>query len=108
MPDVSGILLILRLEALAAAQAFAPVRSAAPHATASGGRTCQALTGPSSRRMGNRMDPKRERDFTVFYDATWARTVACAYAMTGVLGDAEDLAQEAYSRAWPRWSSLRG
>jgi hypothetical protein len=28
MPDVSGILLILRLEALPAAQAFAPVRSA--------------------------------------------------------------------------------
>jgi RNA polymerase sigma-70 factor, ECF subfamily len=53
------------------------------------------------------MDPSRERDFTAFYDATWARTVACAYAMTGVLGDAEDLAQEAYSRAWPRWSSLR-
>ena len=53
------------------------------------------------------MDPSRERDFTAFYDATWARTVACAFAMTGVLGDAEDLAQEAYSRAWPRWSSLR-
>ena len=53
------------------------------------------------------MDPSRERDFTAFYDATWARTVACAYAMTGVLGDAEDLAQEAYSRAWPRWSTLR-
>ena len=53
------------------------------------------------------MDPSREREFTAFYEATWARTVACAYAMTGVLGDAEDLAQEAYSRAWPRWSSLR-
>lgn len=53
------------------------------------------------------MDSSRERDFTEFYDATWARTVACAYAMTGILSDAEDLAQEAYSRAWPRWSSLR-
>ena len=53
------------------------------------------------------MDSNGERDFTQFYDATWARTVACAYAMTAVLSDAEDLAQEAYSRAWPRWSSLR-
>ena len=52
------------------------------------------------------MEPSRERDFTAFYDATWPRTVACAYAMTGDLGEAEDLAQEAYSRAWPRWSSL--
>jgi hypothetical protein len=53
------------------------------------------------------MDPSIQRDFTAFYDATWPRTVACAYAMTGILSDAEDLAQEAYSRAWPRWSSLR-
>lgn len=53
------------------------------------------------------MDSSRERDFAEFYDATWPRTVACAYAMTGVLSEAEDLAQEAYSRAWPRWSSLR-
>ena len=52
------------------------------------------------------MDSSRERDFTAFYNATWPRTVACAYAMTGDLGEAEDLAQEAYSRAWPRWSSL--
>ena len=53
------------------------------------------------------MDPSRSRDFTEFYDTTWPRTVACAYAMTGILSDAEDIAQEAYSRAWPRWSSLR-
>ena len=53
------------------------------------------------------MDPGRDRDFTAFYNETWPRTVACAYAMTGDLGEAEDLAQEAYSRAWPRWSSLQ-
>jgi len=57
--------------------------------------------------MGDPMDRTTERDFTAFYDATWGRTVACAYAMTGELGAAEDLAQEAYSRAWPRWSSLK-
>lgn len=53
------------------------------------------------------MDPAAERDFTAFYDATWRRTVAVAYAMTGELSAAEDLAQEAYSRAWPRWSTLK-
>ena len=35
------------------------------------------------------------------------RTVACAFALTGELSAAEDLAQEAYSRAWPRWGSLQ-
>lgn len=45
-------------------------------------------------------------EFTAFYDATWSRTVACTYAITGELGAAEDIAQEAYARAWPRWSRL--
>ena len=52
------------------------------------------------------MASSRESDFTAFYDASWPRTVACAYAMVRDLGEAEDIAQEAYSRAWPRWSSL--
>jgi RNA polymerase sigma-70 factor (ECF subfamily) len=45
-------------------------------------------------------------EFTVFYDATWRRTVACAYAVLGDLGAAEEAAQEAYTKAWPRWSKL--
>ena len=48
------------------------------------------------------------KDFTAFYNATWGRTVACAYAIAGDLGAAEDLAQDAYTRAWPRWSTIRG
>jgi RNA polymerase sigma-70 factor (ECF subfamily) len=47
-----------------------------------------------------------EQDFAAFYDATWRRTVACAYAVTGEVGAAEEAAQEAYTRAWPRWSKL--
>ncbi|HEX4471065.1 MAG TPA: SigE family RNA polymerase sigma factor [Nocardioides sp.] len=47
-----------------------------------------------------------EDEFTAFYDATWGRTVACAYAVTGDLGAAEEMAQEAYTRAWPRWAKL--
>ncbi len=45
-------------------------------------------------------------DFTEFYRATWGRTVACAYAVTAELSAAEDVAQEAYSRAWARWTRL--
>ena len=45
-------------------------------------------------------------DFTAFYDASWGRTVACAYAIAGDLGTAEELAQEAYTRAWLRWSAI--
>ena len=47
------------------------------------------------------MADARHRDFTAFYDATWGRTVACAYAISGDLGAAEEAAQEANARAWP-------
>lgn len=47
-----------------------------------------------------------EREFTAFYDATWARTVACLYAVTGEWSAAQEAAQEAYVIAWRRWSTL--
>lgn len=47
-----------------------------------------------------------EHEFAEFYDATWSRTLACTYAMSGDLGAAEELAQEAYTRAWARWGRL--
>lgn len=47
-----------------------------------------------------------EAEFADFYDATWTRTLGCAYAMTGDLAAAEEVAQEAYVRAWARWSRL--
>lgn len=53
------------------------------------------------------MSAVREDAFAAFYEATWRRTVACAYGMTGDLASAEDLAQEAYCRAWRRWSKLQ-
>jgi RNA polymerase sigma-70 factor (ECF subfamily) len=52
------------------------------------------------------MSAKREQDFVAFYDATWHRTVACAYGMTAELSAAEDVAQEAYCRAWRRWRTI--
>lgn len=47
-----------------------------------------------------------EAEFDAFYQAQYPRLVAMAYALVGDLGDAQDLAQEAFCRAWPRWSSI--
>ena len=45
-------------------------------------------------------------EFDEFYAATAKRMVAVVYAVTGDLGEAEDAVQEAYARAWQRWSRL--
>ena len=45
--------------------------------------------------------------FDEFYHATSRRLLRYAYAMCGDLGVAQDLTQEAYVRAWQRWSQLR-
>jgi RNA polymerase sigma-70 factor, ECF subfamily len=45
--------------------------------------------------------------FDEFYEATGLRLVRYTYALTGNLSDAQDLAQEAFARAWQRWDSVR-
>lgn len=47
-----------------------------------------------------------EGDFAEFYAATWPRTLAVTYALTGDRTAAEELAQEAYVRAWTRWRTV--
>ncbi len=49
----------------------------------------------------------RVADFDQFYGATARRVVRHAYALTGNLADAQDIAQEAFARAWQRWDSVR-
>ena len=44
--------------------------------------------------------------FDAFYSATSRRVMHQMYAMTGNLADAQELTQEAYARAWQRWSSV--
>lgn len=46
--------------------------------------------------------------FDEFYRSTRQRVLAYLYAACGDLAEAQDAAQEAYARAWQRWSRLRG
>jgi RNA polymerase sigma-70 factor (ECF subfamily) len=48
----------------------------------------------------------RTEDFDGFYVATRERLLHALYAMTGDLAEAQDVVQEAYARAWQRWSSV--
>lgn len=45
-------------------------------------------------------------DFDEFYRDTSQRLLRYAYGLTGDAGDAQDLVQEAYARAWQRWRRL--
>ncbi|MEV1142726.1 SigE family RNA polymerase sigma factor [Micromonospora sp. NPDC049799] len=44
--------------------------------------------------------------FGEFYRTSRHRTVTVLYALGGDLGEAQDAAQEAYARAWQRWSTI--
>ena len=44
--------------------------------------------------------------FGAFYGAAVMRVVRHSYALTGSLADAQDVAQEAFARAWQRWGSV--
>jgi RNA polymerase sigma-70 factor (ECF subfamily) len=50
--------------------------------------------------------PSRQRAFDDFYAATARRVIHGVYAFCGDLAEAQDLAQEAYARAWQRWSRV--
>lgn len=45
-------------------------------------------------------------DFDGFYAASRDRLLHVLYAMTGDLAEAQDVLQEAYARAWQRWSTV--
>ncbi|WP_431876687.1 sigma factor [Micromonospora marina] len=45
-------------------------------------------------------------DFDAFYSATARRVVHHVYALCGDLAEAQDVTQEAYARAWQRWSTV--
>ena len=45
-------------------------------------------------------------DFDAFYRDTSARMIRYGYALTGDLGDGQDVVQEAYMRAWRHWRTV--
>jgi RNA polymerase sigma-70 factor (ECF subfamily) len=45
-------------------------------------------------------------DYDSFYRSTRQRVLSCVYLVTGDLGDAQDAVQEAYMKAWLRWSTV--
>jgi RNA polymerase sigma-70 factor (ECF subfamily) len=45
-------------------------------------------------------------DFDAFYAATAPALVRQVHALTGDLAEAQDCVQEAYARAWQRWSTI--
>jgi RNA polymerase sigma-70 factor, ECF subfamily len=46
--------------------------------------------------------------FDLFYQDTSRRLIRFAYGLSGDPLEAQDLVQEAYTRAWQRWRRLRG
>lgn len=52
------------------------------------------------------MSSKDAAGFDAFYAGTSRRVLHQMYAMTGNLADAQELVQEAYARAWQRWSTV--
>lgn len=47
-----------------------------------------------------------DEGFEEFYRGTRHRVVTVLYALSGDLAEAQDAAQEAYVRAWQRWSTI--
>src|SRR5215467_9099943 len=45
--------------------------------------------------------------FDEFYAGAAARLIRHGYALTGDMAEAQDIAQEAFARAWQRWSVVR-
>ena len=51
---------------------------------------------------------RQDGDFQEFYEANYGRIVAMVTAVLGDRHEAEDVAQEAFARAYTRWSRLGG
>lgn len=52
------------------------------------------------------MEQTRAAQFDAFYVGSRRRVLHQVYAMTSDLAEAQDLTQEAYARAWQRWSRV--
>ncbi len=64
----------------------------------------EALSEDAGAGIGHR--PPSAADFEAFYASTFNRLIVQLYAYTGDMGQAEDVVQEAFARALPRWKRL--
>lgn len=48
------------------------------------------------------------RQFDAFYGDARQRVLRCVYLLTGDAGEAQDVTQEAFVRAWQRWEHVGG
>jgi RNA polymerase sigma-70 factor (ECF subfamily) len=58
--------------------------------------------------IGGAMNATSDSEFAAFYQAGYGRLTTQLYAYLGDATEAEDVVQEAYLRAWRRWSSISG
>ncbi|MEV0563612.1 sigma factor [Dactylosporangium sp. NPDC050588] len=61
---------------------------------------------PEHDRRASDRPPPAAADFDALYDARYGDVVAMVYALAGDLAEAQDLAQEAFCRAWQRWGDV--
>ena len=76
-----------------------------PHVTGSPGPVCLQVC--KHRREAGNMAGRDSADFDTFYIATVRRVVLYLYAACGDRSDAQDIAQEAFARAWQHWPKVR-
>ena len=67
-------------------------------------RMGRSVTGLRGR--GVAASREAEAAFADFYAAHYGSVVAQVYGLVGDLGDAQEVAQEAFTRAWDRWATV--
>jgi RNA polymerase sigma-70 factor, ECF subfamily len=75
-----------------------------PDGTVAGCHGYEAQTRPPGKDVS--VEQTREADFDAFYVGSRRRVLNQIYAMTSDFAEAQDLMQEAYARAWQRWSKV--
>jgi RNA polymerase sigma-70 factor, ECF subfamily len=64
--------------------------------------------GPGAARTRSERVLEQSRDFEAFYAANYGRVTALVAALVGNRSEADDIAQEAFTRALARWPRLAG
>jgi len=75
-----------------------PLTSPQPGPTFAGRSATSTVAGAGDRAA--------DSEFADLYDARYGDVLAMAYALTADFAEAQDIAQEAFCRAWQRWPSI--